>query len=280
MIISADDFGLSLEVNDAIEIAHTHGLLTTASLMVAGAAAADAVARAKRLPGLQVGLHLVVIEGRAVSPAKQIPLLLDHEERFASDQLRLGMRYFFRSDVRRQLACEIAAQFEAFAATGLALDHANAHKHMHLHPTVGRLLIDIGRRHGLRAIRIPFEPPAPLAAADGTRDTPAAAALRAWTRLLRGQAQCAGMRTNDCCFGLSWSGAMTTERVTELAAHLPPGLSEIYFHPAASRGPLLARLMPDYAHEAELATLCAPSLRQALARAGIRRIGWNGADAD
>ncbi len=274
VIISADDFGLSEEVNEAVEQAHLRGLLGTASLMVAGPAAADAVARARRLPGLHVGLHLVAIEGPAVLPRARIPLLLGPDGRFPSDQLALGVRYFFRPDVRRQLALEIAAQFEAFASTGLCLDHANAHKHMHLHPTVGHLLIQAGRRHGLRALRVPNELPGPLEAADGTRDTRAAAALRLWTRLLRAQAQRAGLVTNDACFGLAWSGRMEAGRVTRLAAHLPEGLSEIYFHPATSKNAEISRLMPAYAHEAELATLCDPGFRDALSRSAVTCSTW------
>ena len=149
VIFSADDFGLTESVNEAVELAHREGALTSASLMVAGPAAADAVRRARALPGLRVGLHLVVIEGPAVLPPAEIPDLVDAAGQFPSDQLRLGIAYFFRPRVRRQLAAEIRAQFAAFAATGLTLDHANAHKHMHLHPTVGRLLIDIGRDFGL-----------------------------------------------------------------------------------------------------------------------------------
>src|SRR5580704_497275 len=167
-IFSADDFGLTGAVNEAVELAHREGALTHASLMVAGPAAADAVRRTRALPGLRVGLHLVVIEGPAVLPPAEIPDLVDAAGQFPSDQVRLGIEYFFRPRVRRQLAAEIHAQFTAFAATGLTLDHANAHKHMHLHPTVGRLLIAIGREFGLPAVRIPAEPPAVLRAC-GTR---------------------------------------------------------------------------------------------------------------
>ena len=274
MIVTADDFGLSVGINEAVEQAHREGVLSTASLMVAGPAAADAVARARRLPGLHVGLHLVVIEGPAVLRHDRIPLLVDGAGRFPSDQLALGLRYFFRPGVRRQLAREIEAQFAAFAATGLALDHVNAHKHMHLHPTVGRMLIRAGLRHGLRSLRIPCEPPAPLRESDGTVDTAGAAALRLWTRLLRAQARRAGLATNDWCFGLAWSGDMSAARVTRLAGCLPAGLSEIYFHPAAARNPEIRRLMPGYAHEGELAALRDPGLRAALSRASVCLTTW------
>nr|WP_321984439.1 hopanoid biosynthesis-associated protein HpnK [uncultured Lichenicoccus sp.] len=279
LIVSADDFGLSEEVNEGIEHAHREGVLSTTSLMVTGAAAADAVARARRLPGLRVGLHLVVIEGLAALPPDRIALLANADRSFGRDQLALGIRYFFRPAARRQLALEIAAQFSAFAATGLRLDHANAHKHMHLHPTVGDLLIAEGRRHGLPAIRIPYEPPGPIRLADASRDTLGAALLRRWTRVLRLRASRAGLRTNDQCFGIAWSGGMTRERVTSLLPRLPPGLSEIYFHPAAGRSTVLDRLMPDYAHEAELAALCSPDLPEAMQRAGIARVGWSGEPA-
>lgn len=265
VIFSADDFGLTPAVNEAIERAHRDGILDQASLMVAGAAAEDAIRRARALPSLRVGLHLVVIEGPAVSRRSEIPDLVDASGQFPADQVRLGFRYFFRSGVRRQLAREIRAQFAAFAATGLTLDHANAHKHMHLHPTVGKLMIDIGREFGLRSVRIPAEPPATLALA-GTRAGIGGHALYAWTRLLRHQARTAGMITNDHCFGLAWSGHMTRERMRRLLDHLPDGVSEIYFHPATERDDLLARLMPDYEHEAEFATLLD---RELLERAGL-----------
>jgi hopanoid biosynthesis associated protein HpnK len=254
VIFSADDFGLTESVNEAIERAHRHGALTSASLMVGAPAAADAVRRARALPSLQVGLHLVAIEGPAVLPPAEIPALVDATGQFPSDQFRLGLRYFFNPYVKRQLAAEIHAQFAAFAATGLRLHHADAHKHMHLHPTVGRMMIRIGRAFGLPAIRIPAEPPSVLAAC-GTRVGWGGQLLYQWTRLLRWQARRAGIATNDHCFGLAWSGHMTRARVRRLLEHLPAGASEIYFHPATSRDETLRRLMPDYEHEAELAAL-------------------------
>ena len=259
VIVSADDFGLSEAVNEGVERAHRQGCLSTASLMVAGPAAADAVMRAGRNPDLRVGLHLVAVEGPSVMRHAAIPHLVDRDGQFGSDQARLGIRYQFNRAARRELAVEIEAQFEAFKATGLRLDHATAHKHMHLHPTVGALLVEIGARHGLRAVRVPSEPAAPLRAC-GARSTLGTAALRAWTRLLRAQVRRAGMVSSDYCFGLAWSGRMTSDRVSRLLDHLPPGTSEIYFHPAARRDESLVRLMPDYNHEGELAALIEPGL--------------------
>ena len=254
LITTADDFGLSSGVNRAVQQAATQGILTSASLMVAGPEAADAVARARAAPALAVGLHLVVIEGTPILPPEKIPDLVDGHGRFPSDQFRLGVDYFFRPTIRRQLAAEIRAQFEAFRATGLALDHANAHKHMHLHPTVGRLLIDIGRQFGLRALRVPAEPPGHGPA------TPGAWALRRWCAVLRRQARRAGLLTNDHVLGLASTGHMTPDRVRSMLDRLPPGLTEMYFHPASERDPTLDRLMPRYEHTTELAALMSAAL--------------------
>jgi len=243
LITVADDFGLTKSVNEAVEQAALHGILTSASLMVGAPAATDAVARAKtRCPNLHVGLHLVTIEGPSVLPRAKIPDLVDENGQFPSNQLSLGLKYYFRPDVRRQLAAEIRAQFEAFAATGLKLDHANAHKHMHLHPVIGRLMIDIGRDFGLRAIRIPSDP-------NGNK------ALRAWCHILRRQARRAGLRTNDTVSGLAHTGHMTPATVKTLLQTLPPGLTEMYFHPATQQDETLKRLMPTYEHAAELQAL-------------------------
>lgn len=265
VVLTADDFGLSESVNEAIEKAHREGILGATSLMVAGPAFADALARARRLPRLRVGLHLVLVEGPAVLPPEQIPHLVDASGWFPSRQASLGFRYFFSPAARAELAAEIHAQFAAFAATGLALEHADAHKHMHLHPTVGRLMLEIGRGYGLRAVRVPFEPPAVLARA-GTNVGIGGRLLAAWTRTLRRRVRRAGLGAPDAVFGIAWSGAMTAERLLRLAPHLPPGVSEIYFHPALRHDPLLTRLMPDYRQQGELAALLDPDLARAFRR--------------
>ena len=155
MIVTGDDFGLSTPVNEAIVKAHEKGILTTTSLMVSAPAAEDAVARAKTLPELNVGLHLVLSNGKATSPAAEIPALAHANGQLDNNLVRTGIMMFFDPGTKKQLEKEIRAQFEAFKATGLKLDHVNAHNHMHLHPTVFDLIIKIGKEFGITAIRIP-----------------------------------------------------------------------------------------------------------------------------
>src|SRR5262245_55331817 len=158
LVVTADDLGLAGEVNDAVETAHQHGILTAASLMVAGAAAKDAIARARRLPQLCVGLHIVLVEGSPMLPAERVAGLVGARGHFRTDMARLGLAIATRRAVRHQVRAEIEAQFEAFRASGLALDHVNAHKHFHLHPMIAAEIMAVGARYGMRGLRVPREP--------------------------------------------------------------------------------------------------------------------------
>ena len=257
LIVTADDFGLSLPVNEAVEAAHTKGILTAASLMVGAPQAADAVARARRLPGLAVGLHIVVVRGRALLRPADVSAIADREGMFDSNLVRAGVRYFFLPAARRQLAAEIRAQFEAFAKTGLALDHANAHNHMHLHPTVLSLILDIGREYGLRAMRLPHEPPAPLF-------------LRPWIARMKARLATAGIRSNDRLFGIRDTGRMDRDRVLAALARLPHGTSEMYFHPATGRRDGIDPAAAAFRFEDEYRALLAPEVRAAVEESGAR----------
>jgi hopanoid biosynthesis associated protein HpnK len=264
LVVTADDFGGALEVNDAVERAHREGIVTAASLMVAGQAVDDAVRRAKALPTLGVGLHVVLVEGRPVLHPERLPALVDRNGRFRTDLARMGFTIFASKAAREQLAAEVEAQFAAFAATGLHLDHVNAHKHFHLHPTVAATILRIGRRYGMKAVRAPIEPRRLLQTVDGTRT--GQRIETAWARLLRRRMRAARMTVPDHVLGLAWSGAMTANRVRGVIERLPPGLTEIYAHPATGPYPGSA---PGYDYCGELAALTDPVAKKFIARNGI-----------
>ena len=262
-IITADDFGLHPAINEAVALAHRAGVLTATSLMVGAPAAQDAADRARGLPGLHVGLHLTLADGRAVLPQRQIPDLVDADNRFHGNMVSAGWRFFALPRVRAQLAAEIRAQFEAFARLGLRLDHLNAHKHFHLHPTVLSLALRIGRDFGLGAVRVPAEPQLAM-----TR------LLTPWLALMRGRLRRAGMECNDQLFGVAHTGAMDEARVLRILSTLPPGVTELYLHPATQSGSVIAPSMPGYRHRDELGALLSPAVRAALSDPDIRLGGY------
>jgi hopanoid biosynthesis associated protein HpnK len=271
LIVTADDFGAAVEVNEAVELAHREGVVTAASLMVMAPAAADAVSRAKRMPALRVGLHLVMTDGRPILPASAVPDLVDESGSFRADLVAFGCLLMCNRHARRQLAAEIAAQFEAFRATGLALDHCNAHKHFHLHPVIGSLMVAIGERFGLRSVRVPREPAAPLAPLAARWPSIEARLMAPFTTALRLKVVKSGMHVPDQVFGLRWSGQMTKTRLLHLIPRLPEGLSEIYLHPATGT---FCGYAEGYQYEVELAALIDPDVIAACRKAPLTMGGY------
>lgn len=265
LIVTADDFGLDPSVNAAVEEACEDGILTSASLMVGASAADDAVRRARRLPHLAVGLHVTVVRGEPVCRPDSIPDLVGPDGRLHERFLAPSVAVFARPGVRRQLALEIRAQFEAFRRTGLALDHVDAHCHMQLHPTIGRICIDIGREFGSRAMRVPDEPVVLPGGALATRNV----LVRPFVGLLRARLRRAAMISADRLIGIAYAGALDQTRLDAIVRHLPEGITEIHCHPARYRSPKLEREQPGYRGEDELKALRSWRVRELLAEAGV-----------
>jgi hopanoid biosynthesis associated protein HpnK len=264
LIITADDFGLSLPVNEAVESAHLAGVLSAASLMVGAPETDDAVERARKLPALGVGLHLTLLNGRPVLPPEKVPGLVGHDGRFVGDAVHFGIKLYALPELRRQADAEIEAQFERFGATGLVIDHINGHQHFHLHPVVLDAIARLAPRFGHPPLRLPVEPFA--ASFEANRDRMlgrfsgwlfySLQARRIKHRLLK-----EGMTANDYVFGLYDSGAMTEDRLLRLLEHLPQGVSEIYCHPATRRWEGPDTLPASYQPEAELDALLSPAVK-------------------
>lgn len=264
LVVTADDFGASEAINEAVERAHRDGVLTAASLMVAEPAAGDAVARARRLPNLAVGLHVALTNARPMLPPERVPLLVERDGRFGGRLVRFGVRAFAMPAVRAQLRAEIRAQFEAFAATGLALDHVDAHNHIHVHPTVLGTILEVGRAFGVRAVRVPIEPFSLTAAGIGN-----ALVMGPWTALMRARLRRAGITTNDAVFGLNETGRVDEAAILAMLARVPDGTSELYVHPASAHS--------GYARREELDALLSPRVREAIAERGIALVRFGDA---
>lgn len=274
LIVTADDFGLHEAINAAVEKASAAGVLTSASLMVGAPATPDAVRRARAIPGLRVGLHIVLADGWSVLPHRQIPALVDQEGRFPDRMFRQALRFFALRAVRRQLEAEIRAQFSAFAATGLLLDHVNAHKHFHLHPTVLGMILRIGRDYGLAAMRLPREPRGVTAAHHSPGAGLGALLLEPWLARMQRRLQALGIACNDQVFGIAASGSLDEEVLLRILARLPPGATEIYLHPALHTGAPITPSMQHYRHCDELAALLSSRVRAAIAASGARCGGY------
>ena len=280
LIITADDFGLSLPVNEAVEAGYRSGILTAASLMVGAPNFGDAVDRARTLPGLGIGLHVTLLDGRPVLPPDQVPGLVGSDGRFFKNPEWFGAALFFSTELRRQAVAEVRAQFERFGETGLPLDHVNGHKHFHMHPVVANAIATIAPAYGLPPVRLPVEPFRQSYAATGDRPIQR---LASWlfyflvTRLMRRRFLKVGVAMNDQVFGINDSGAMVERTILQYLDQIPQGVTEIYCHPASRRWPGVDNLPPHYQVREELAALISPVVRAKIEGMRLRRMPFRAA---
>jgi len=265
LIVNADDFGLSASVNAAVIRAHREGILTTASLMVSEPGFTEAVQLARENPRLGVGLHLTLLMGHSALPPEKIPGLVNARGEFSNSPVGTGMNYFFKRRLREQLRAEIHAQFEKFHATGLPLDHVNGHLHLHLHPTVFKILMDDADKLGIRHFRL-------------TRDCLARSrrmangrwfyrvshtAIYAWlSRRACEPLRRRGIRHAQITFGLLQNARVDEEYILKLLPELPPGDSELYSHPS----------LDEFKHEFD--ALVSPRVEEQTKQLGIELIRY------
>lgn len=282
VIFNADDFGRSPGINQAVLRAHRSGVLTSASLMVTGAAAEEAVQLARDTPTLAVGLHLVLSAGRPALPPQEIPHLVRGAALFPADPAAVWIQYIFSRVARAEMAREVEAQFERFAATGLPLDHVDSHQHIHMQPAVFDVLVTLAGRYGARGVRLPRDD-FWLAMRYDRREAPNKALWAAVFGVLccrhrRLLAQRAGrgrplLVAAERVFGLMQSGRMAEDYVVRVLEALARSsragpergisVAELYFHPSVSEAEPLGPNAGD------LATLLSPKVRRAIEAGGL-----------
>lgn len=264
LIVNADDFGRSADINRAVIQAHREGILTSASLMVNEPAFAEAVELARAHPNLAVGLHLTLVLGHSTLAATDIPDLVNERREFSSAPVWWGWQCFFRSRLRPQLRAEIKAQFEKFHRTGLPLDHVNGHLHFHLHPVVLDLVLEQIRGCPQPRVRLTHEPlrtGPTLWHRRPLRQIGHALIFRLLAARARPRFRRAGVRHTDAVFGLLHDGRVDESSLLGLLPALPSGDFEVYSHPSVK---------PSQEFEA----LISPKVKSLVAARGIQLIRY------
>jgi chitin disaccharide deacetylase len=265
LVVNADDFGRNTATNRAVIQAHREGILTTASLMVNEPAFQEAVAMAREHPRLGVGLHLTLLCGHSALSHEQIPGLVDASRTFPENPAAAGFRFFFLRSLQEQLRSEIHAQFEKFNSTGLPLDHVNGHLHLHLHPTIFRILTQDAAQLGIRRMRLTRDP-----FLLNLRLVPGRLLYRVAHALIfsvlsgraRPEFDRLQIRHTDRVFGLLQNALVDRDYVKALLPRLPAGDSELYSHPSVK----------DFRNE--LDALIDPQIREQVKALGIQLIRY------
>jgi len=272
LIINGDDFGYSEAVNRAIIQAHREGVLTSASLMVNERAADQAVELARKNPILAVGLHLVLVLGRAALPHAEIPHITDPQGNFTNSSFRAGVQYYFNQAARRELRREMRAQFERFVATGLRFSHVDGHTHLHQHPVVFDELITLCEEFGVRRLRV-VKGEMRLSLRLDRKNLPIKLVWGTVFNLLgrwcEKRLQGRGFVQPQKVYGLLQSGDVNEDYLLGLIERIGAASSEIYAHPLAFDADEKAK-RENPGGSPELKALLSSRVRAAIEKAGFR----------
>ena len=273
IILNADDFGRHTLINRAVERGVQDGILRSATIMPGGAAFDDAAALARRTPELSVGIHLTLVNGNPVLPPAEIPTLVTEAGVFVDDHTALTVRVLRGAVNLSEVRAELAAQLRRVEAAGIHPTHADSHQHMHVLPGVIDIALDLCSEAQIPAMRAPR---APLFAGNfgGIGQLIGRAGLAVLARRAAAKARARGIRVPDHFAGIVAGEAVNTEALTQIAAGLGEGVTEVMLHPGTDNAVLVRDCLWEHDFEAELAAVCAPAVRDALAAAGAEVVNF------
>lgn len=264
LVVNADDFGFTPDVNRGILEAHRHGILTATTLMANGDAFEDAVRLAGEAPTLDIGCHLVLVGGRSLVAGSPYPptvtKLLAALARREIDPYR-----------------ELQAQVRRIVEAGIHPTHLDTHKHTHLAPSVLDAVARLAREFGISWVRRPFDFPMGALGGVPRLERLTSLALGLARRRFRRVLSRAGCRTTDYFAGFQLTGRFHTGGLLKLLALLPKGSTELMCHPGYCTDALRhAPTRLKDSREEELRALTAPEVRAAVERHGIELVTYGG----
>lgn len=247
LIINADDFGFTRDVNAGIVHAHREGILTATTLMANGDAFDDAVRLARENPSLDIGCHLVLVQGHSLLTGQPFPET---------------PRAVITALLRRQLNvyAELRVQIEKIIAAGIRPTHLDSHKHTHIVPNIFKTVVRLAQEFQIPFVRLPLDTTAPYAS------VPCAIAEPIYRRM-------AGpvVRMTDHFLGYRLTGSLTEQSLAEALSQLKEGSTEFMCHPGFLEAEL--RRAPTRLKESrvrELEALTSPQIRNLLKISGVQ----------
>lgn len=273
LIVHADDFGLSESVNRAVLAAHEHGIVTSTSIMAGGAAFEHAAALARRTPSLDVGVHLTLTEQRPV--AASVPTLVGSDGSFAPHATSFALRYLQGRIALADVRAELEAQIRRVRERGIAPTHLDGHQHVHVLPGIARVVAELARENGIRAVRVPAERVRGYMLGDPSRLKRVAGQLAIGA--LCALAPFAELRRADRFVGFYFGGRLNEQNLRTVLSRLPArGTIELMCHPGLD-DPASPYRHWGYAWAAETAALSSSGIRALIAQRGVRLIGYRDA---
>jgi predicted glycoside hydrolase/deacetylase ChbG (UPF0249 family) len=243
LIVNADDLGRTSGINAGVAEAHRDGVVTSATLMVNYAAAAEVAALAAAHPRLGIGLHVQMSGGRPCLPPDRVSSLVDGDGRLPPKPEGLD-----QPDPAQVLA-EAWAQLGRFRELlGRDPTHFDSHHHSHRVPPVFAAVVALAKETGR-----------PVRSAD-----------EAMTELLRRE----GIATADRFVEDFFDEGATLETLLDLVQGLGEGTTEIMCHPAVVDGELEASSSYAAVRDRERRILTSREVREAVEKGGVELVSF------
>ncbi len=280
LIVNADDFGLTENVNRGILDAHRRGIVTSTTLLANGMAFEAAAAASKRSHRLGIGVHLNLTEGMPVADASHIRTLVDVGGRLHMAPTRLWAGIATGQVSMSDIEFELRAQVRKVIRSGIRPTHLDGHKHVHVLPPVSEVVIRLAQEFGIPAVRCPVEqyahatvPPRNhvVSRFSSVKQYLVSLAVSKLARSFRGKLARVGLLSPTYFYGLSQTGFLDARAIREILEDLPPGISELMCHPGYRDVDLertRTRLLTQ--REIEIQGLTAPSVKNLVASGGIK----------
>lgn len=250
LIINADDFGFTCDVNAGIVHAHREGVLTSTTLMATGDAFEDAVRLARETPSLDIGCHLVLIQGHALTTGQRFP-----------DTPGEVVKGSFKVRGRLNVYEELRAQIRKIIDAGIRPTHLDSHKHSHIFPPIFRVVVQLAQEFGIPYVRLPLDVTTPYSA------LPCAVLGPVYRRMARRRE----VRMTDHFLGFRLTGSFDETSFQAALATLQEGTTEFMCHPGYLGEELSAattRLKESRVRELE--ALTSPRIREFMDATGVR----------
>ena len=232
LIINADDFGMSREINEGVKQGIEAGIITSVSVMANMPYFDDAVQFLRKHPEVSVGLHFNITEGSPRLKPKEIGTLL-REDNSYYHWSSLVLKLLLNQCSMKEIMLVLVSQYKTLKKTGLKITHIDSHHHIHLYPTIFQGFIDFAHQEkvaALRSRRFRF--------------------LRLTESLRKGLIPKQYIILSVCLFNnffikksedlyevnsiydVNWDTHLTEKKLLSIIKNLSPGVTEIICHPA------------------------------------------------
>lgn len=157
LIIHADDFGLTEEVNTGIIEAHQKGILTSTSIMATGTAFEHAITKCRTVPTLDIGIHLTLVGEKSVLSRDRVKSLVDRDGKFCDHAGQFVSKYYRGQISFDDVRNELDAQMRRVVSYGVNVSHIDSHQHLHMLPRIFDIVVELAQKYNIKAIRFPCE---------------------------------------------------------------------------------------------------------------------------